>query len=138
MTAVTMGKAPLAAGSRLLRSMIPANPKSRSVLVVCDSYPPTLGGSEIEAQRVCAGLRSRGHNARVICSGAAGMPDTPNWTDPYGTPVRIVGRGLPEAVRGYTYALEVARVILRDAKQLDVVYFLMQGLHLATGMLAAR
>jgi len=118
--------------------MTAANLKSKSVLVVCDSYPPVLGGSEIEAQRVCAGLRKGGHDARVICSGPPVMPAVTHWTDPYGTPVQIVGRGLPDRLRMYAFAMEVARVIRRDAKRLDVVYFLMQGLHLATGMLAAR
>jgi len=109
-----------------------------SVALVCQSYPPVVGGSEIEVQRVCAGLLKRGHNVEVICEGAPPMPPVSRWTDPLGINVRLIGTGLPPAIRGYGYALGVAWTLLRNRASYDVVYFLMSGLHLATGLPAAR
>jgi glycosyltransferase involved in cell wall biosynthesis len=109
-----------------------------SVAVVCQSYPPVIGGSEIEAQRVCAGLLKRGHKVEVICEGAPPMPPLTRWTDPLGVSVRLIGTGSPPAIRGYAYALGVAWTLLRNRASYDVVYFLMSGLHLATGLPAAR
>ena len=54
----------------------------RRVFIVCDSYPPVLGGSEIEAQRVASGLIARGHQVRVLCSGGGPMPKVSEWVDP--------------------------------------------------------
>src|SRR5215469_8535066 len=109
-----------------------------SVAVVCQSYPPVIGGSEIEAPRVCAGLVKRGHKVEVICEGAPPMPPLTRWTDPLGVSVRLIGTGFPPAIRGYAYALGVAWTLLRNRASYDVVYFLMSGLHLATGLPAAR
>jgi glycosyltransferase involved in cell wall biosynthesis len=109
-----------------------------SVALVCQSYPPVVGGSEIEAQRVCAGLLKRGHKVEVICEGAPPMPPVKRWTDPLGIDVRLIGTGLPSGIRGYAYALGVAWTLLRNRAAYDVVYFLMSGLHLATGLPAAR
>jgi len=122
--------APAAALAEPLRSV--------SIAVVCQSYPPIVGGSEIEAQRVCAGLLKRGHKVEVICEGAPPMPPLTRWTDPLGVSVRLIGTGLPPAIRGYAYALGIAWTLLRNRASYDVVYFLMSGLHLATGLPAAR
>lgn len=109
-----------------------------SVLLICYSYPPVLGGSEIEAQRICAGLIKRGHRIRVFCAGAPPMPDTFDWTDPYGVPVRIFGRGTKAPVRDYLFAGGAAWNLWRERETYEVVYFLMQGLHLAAGLPVAR
>jgi len=49
-----------------------------SFLLICDSYPPVMGGSEIEAQRVCSAMIQRGHRALVLCAG--GPPCLPSVT----------------------------------------------------------
>ena len=109
-----------------------------SIALVCQSYPPVVGGSEIEAQRVCSGLLKRGHKVEVICEGAPPMPLVKRWKDPLGIDVRLIGAGLPPAIRGYAYAMGVAWTLLRNRASYDVVYFLMSGLQLATGLPAAR
>ena len=42
-----------------------------SLILVCSTYPPVMGGSEIEAQRVCSALIERGHGY-VTCPGGTG------------------------------------------------------------------
>ena len=66
------------------------------------------------------------------------MPAVRHWTDPLGIDVHLIGAGLPGKVRGYAYALGVAWILLRNRASYDVVYFLMSGLHIATGLPAAR
>jgi glycosyltransferase involved in cell wall biosynthesis len=107
-----------------------------SLLLICHSYPPVLGGSEIEAQRVAAALRQRGHQVTVLCAGGDPMPPVTRWVDPLGTPVRIFGGRWREPLRSYAFALGVAWTLLTGRYQL--VYFLMQGLHLAAGLPVAR
>ena len=114
----------------------PRDERRFSVLVVSHSYPPVLGGSEIEAQRVCSALLRRGHTVTVLCSGGPPMPDVSFWTDPAGVPVRILGRH--RLARDYAFALGVARTLLRERRRYQIVYFLMQGLHLAAGLPVAR
>jgi len=62
------------------------------VLLISDSYPPVLGGSEVEAQRVSAALIRRGHSVHVLCAGGPPMPDVRDWVDPAGVPVSILTR----------------------------------------------
>ncbi len=50
-----------------------------SILLICDSYPPVMGGSEIEAQRVCSAMIHRGHRVLVLCSGGKPMPPVRDW-----------------------------------------------------------
>src|SRR5580704_1298079 len=107
-----------------------------ALLLICHSYPPVLGGSEVEAQRVAAALRSRGHQVTVLCAGGDPMPPVTNWIDPLGTPVRIFGGRWPERWRPHAFALGVVWTLLTSRYQL--VYFLMQGLHLAAGLPVAR
>ena len=107
-----------------------------SLLLICFSYPPVLGGSEIEAQRVAAALRHRGHQVTVLCAGGDPMPPNSRWTDPFGTPVRIFGRSVPRKWRDHAFALGVMWSLLTMRYQ--VVYFLMQGLHLAAGLPVAK
>jgi glycosyltransferase involved in cell wall biosynthesis len=109
-----------------------------SILLVSHSYPPVLGGSEVEAQRVCAALLRRGHRVQVVCAGGPPMPETSVWVDPYGVPVRMFGSGVPERWRDRTFAVGVARMLIKERKRIDLVYFLMQGLHLAAGLPVAR
>ena len=54
------------------------------VLLISDSYPPVLGGSEIEAQRVSAAMIRRGHRVQVLCAGGPPMPEVRDWVDPWG------------------------------------------------------
>ena len=109
-----------------------------SVTLVCHSYPPVIGGSEIEAQRVCSALLRRGHRARVLCAGGGLMPDLAEWIDPEGVPVRLFGRRSSPRMRDYAYALGVAWWLLRNRRDYDVVYFLMSGLQIATAMPVGR
>jgi glycosyltransferase involved in cell wall biosynthesis len=64
------------------------------------------------------------------------MPDVPAWTDPAGVPVRIFGRH--RLARDYAFALGVAWTLYRERRRYQIVYFLMQGLHLAAGLPIAR
>jgi glycosyltransferase involved in cell wall biosynthesis len=114
------------------------SPRAVSVLLISCSYPPVLGGSEIEAQRVCAGLIRRRHKVKVLCAGSPPMPDAKEWTDPYGVPVRIFARGWEPPAQDYRFAAGVAWTLWRERRNYDVAYFLMQGLHLAVGLPVAR
>ena len=109
-----------------------------SVLLVCHSYPPVIGGSELEAQRVAAALIRRGHRVRVVCAGGDPMPPVRDWVDPAGVPVRIYAGRWKGARRDRVFALRVAGMLLRESRDYQLVYFLMQGLHLALGLPVAR
>ena len=109
-----------------------------SILLICDTYPPVLGGSEIEAQRVCRALILRGHRVEVLCSGGPPMPARRNWVDPAGVPVTILTRHSRGRWKDIVFAIEAAWTIWRWRKNIDLVYFLMQGLHLAAGLPVAR
>jgi glycosyltransferase involved in cell wall biosynthesis len=104
------------------------------VVVICHSYPPVLGGSEIEAQRVSAALMARGYGVRVLCAGGPPMPEVRDWTDPEGVPVSILTRHSTGLWRDRVFALEVARYLWLHEHDYDLAYFLMQGLHVATGL----
>jgi glycosyltransferase involved in cell wall biosynthesis len=112
------------------------NDRRFSLLLVSHTYPPVLGGSEIEAQRVCSALLRRGHQVTVLCSGTPPMPEVSRWIDPAGVPVRIFGHR--RLARDYAFALGVAWTLLRERRRYQMVYFLMQGLHLAVGLPVAR
>ena len=119
--------------------MSPSHSNRRfSVLLICDSYPPVLGGSEIEAQRVSAALIQRGHQVEVLCAGGPPMPPVRRWVDPAGVPVRILTRRSRGRLRDVIFACEVAWAIWRGRHRFDAIYFLMQGLHLAAGLPVAR
>jgi glycosyltransferase involved in cell wall biosynthesis len=110
----------------------------RRVVLVSNTYPPVLGGSESEAQRVSAALIRRGHSIVVVCAAEEPMPRKARWVDPFGVPVRIVGVGWPAPLRSYIFAAGVAWMLFRERNRYDLVYFLMQGLHLASGLPMAR
>jgi len=114
------------------------SPSPISLILVSYSYPPVLGGSEVEAQRVCGELIRRGYRVRVLCAGLPAMPEAAEWTDPEGVPVRIFGHGHAPPLLDRIFALGVAWKLWKRRKEYDLVYFLMQGLHLATGMPTAR
>ena len=109
-----------------------------SFLLICDSYPPVMGGSEIEAQRVCSAMIQRGHRALVLCAGGPPMPPVRDWIDPAGVPVRILTRHAKGRWKDAIFACQVARMIWRERHNYEIVYFLMQGLHLAAGLPVAR
>jgi glycosyltransferase involved in cell wall biosynthesis len=111
---------------------------SVSLILISHSYPPVLGGSEIEAQRVCAALIRRGHRVTVLCAGGPPMPDVSRWTDSAGVPVRIFARRQTGRLRDTGFALAVAWTLIKERRNYQLVYFLMQGLHLATGLTVAR
>lgn len=92
----------------------------------------------MEAQRVCEALIKRGHRVKVVCAGGAPMPDTEDWIDPKGVPVRIYGRHQKGAFKDFVFALQVAKMLVRERRNYQLVYFLMQGLHLALGLPVAR
>lgn len=63
------------------------------------------------------------------------MPTEGVWVDPQGIPVRIMGKG---RWRDYEFAGGAAWQLWRQRANYDVIYFLMQGLHLALGLPVAR
>lgn len=111
---------------------------SFSFLLICHSYPPVIGGSELEAQRVCEALMRRGHRVTVVCAGGDPMPRGRDWIDPKGVPVRMYGGNWNRAARNIVYAFRVACMLVWERRNYDFVYFLMQGLHLAAGLPVAR
>lgn len=118
-----------------------ANPSQTahySIRLICASYPPVLGGTEIEAQRICSALRGEGHDVKVLCVGGAPMPAQRHWIDPMGTPVRLFGGAFPVRLRHYIYALGVAWTLFRERARYDIAYFLMGGVQLALGVPLAR
>lgn len=66
------------------------------------------------------------------------MPDAAEWVDPFGLRVRIHGRSNSTRWRDIFYALGVAWTLFKERNEYDVAYFLMSGLHLATGLPVAR
>lgn len=108
------------------------------ILLVSDSYPPVLGGSEIEAQRFASAMIRRGHQVHVLCSGGPPMPPVRDWIDSAGVPVTILTRNSTGAKKHYIFAAEVAKTLLLRRNRYDLVYFLMQGLHLLTGLAVTR
>jgi glycosyltransferase involved in cell wall biosynthesis len=92
-----------------------------SLIVVSHSYPPVLGGSEIEAQRVCAALIHRGHRVTVLCAGGPPMPDTSHWLDPAGVPVRIFARRSNGRLKDYAFALGVAWTLFKERRNYQLV-----------------
>jgi len=119
-----------------MNSPVPVQPVS--LLLISDTYPPVVGGSEIEAQRVASALIKRGHHVQVLCAGGPPMPAVRDWIDPAGVPVRILTRRSRGRAKDFVFALEVAWAIWSGRQRYDVIYFLMQGLHLAAGLPVAR
>jgi glycosyltransferase involved in cell wall biosynthesis len=109
-----------------------------SLILVCSSYPPVIGGSEIEAQRVCSALIKRGHRVTVATTGGPPMPPLRKWTDPAGVPVRLYAAHWNGVMKDVVYAISVAWLLIRERRNYQAVYFLMQGLHLAVGLPVAR
>jgi glycosyltransferase involved in cell wall biosynthesis len=109
-----------------------------SLILVCSSYPPVVGGSEIEAQRVCSALIRRGHRVTVATTGGPPMPPLRKWTDPTGVPVRLYAAHWNGVMKDVIFSLSVAWLLIRERRNYQAVYFLMQGLHLAAGLPVAR
>lgn len=66
------------------------------------------------------------------------MPLIREWTDPEGVPVSILTGASSGRTRDVVFALRVATHILEHRRDYDIIYFLMQGLHVAAGLPAAR
>ncbi len=109
-------------------------PLRSKIVLISYTYPPVLGGSEVEAQRVSAALIRRGHQVEVWCGAGEPMPRIAHWIDPCGVPVRILGLGWPVRWREHAFAVGVGWMLLRQRKHYQLAYFLMQGLHLAVGL----
>lgn len=109
-----------------------------SLILVCSSYPPVVGGSEVEAQRVCSALIGRGHRVTVATTGGPPMPPVRRWTDPNGVPVRLYAAHWRGVMKNVIFAINIAWLLIRERRRYQAVYFLMQGLHLAAGLPVAR
>jgi len=109
-----------------------------SFLLISHTYPPVVGGSEVEAQRVCSAMIRRGHRTRVLCTGGDPMPPLREWVDPAGVPVSILTRKSKGVWKDRVFAASVMWRIWKERKNYEIVYFLMQGLHLAAGLPIAR
>ncbi len=66
------------------------------------------------------------------------MPAVKEWIDPCGVPVTILAGNWPPRWRGYAFALGVAWTLFKERKNYEIAYFLMQGVHLVTGLPMAR
>ena len=92
----------------------------------------------MEAQRIASAMIRRGHAVQVLCAGGPPMPAVRDWVDPEGVPVRILTRRSRGRVKDFVFALGVGWEIWSGRKRYDVVYFLMQGLHVFAGLPVAR
>jgi glycosyltransferase involved in cell wall biosynthesis len=113
-------------------------PVRYSVVLICSSYPPVLGGTEIEAQRVCSALAKNGHCIQVFSIGGPPMPAEANSIDPSGVRLRLFGAWCPPRWRQYAYALSVGWTLFRDRRDYEILYFLMGGIQLAAALPVAR
>lgn len=66
------------------------------------------------------------------------MPPVRDWIDPQGVPVRIYAARWKGAARDWVFALRVVGMLISERRNYQLVYFLMQGLHLAAGLPVAR
>lgn len=111
---------------------------NRSVVLISHTYPPVLGGSEIEAQRIMAELIRRGYRVLVLCAGGGPMPKPGPWIDSAGVPVRILTNKSEGTFVAIQFTLRVAWKLLLHRSRIGMAYFLMPGLHLTLGLPVAR
>ncbi len=109
-----------------------------SILLVTPSYPPVVGGSEIEAQQISAALSERGCLVEVLTMGGDPMPDGREFRDPFGTRVLLAGGKLSPRLRGYAFGFKTALQLLLNPRKYCCVYFLMTGFQLLLGLPVAR
>lgn len=108
------------------------------IVLISATYPPVIGGAEMDARRVSAELVRRGHEVLVLCMGGGPMPSPGRWVDDEGVPVRILTRAGTGAWANVIFALRVASLLWAERKHYDQVFFSMFGLHVATGLVVAR
>jgi glycosyltransferase involved in cell wall biosynthesis len=66
------------------------------------------------------------------------MPPVRDWIDPEGVPVRIYAGRWKGGMKDIVFALRTAGMLFRERRNYQLVYFLMQGLHLAAGLPVAK
>jgi glycosyltransferase involved in cell wall biosynthesis len=115
-----------------------SRPGPYRLIIISDTYPPVVGGAEMDAQRVSAGLIARGHQVRVICAGGGPMPPQGPWVDGAGVPVEILTNSHASRWDHVRFALRVALTLWHRRREYDVAFFSMSGLHLATGLPVSR
>ncbi|MCW5964852.1 MAG: glycosyltransferase family 4 protein [Bryobacterales bacterium] len=108
------------------------------LVAISDTYPPVVGGAEMDTQRVSAELIRRGHQVTVFCSGGSPMPRVRDWLDSEGVPVRILTANRHGRLQHLALALRAAWELWRTRAAFDIVFFSMSGLYLATGLMASR
>ncbi|MBV8829852.1 MAG: glycosyltransferase family 4 protein [Acidobacteriaceae bacterium] len=108
------------------------------VLLITPTYPPVVGGSEVEAQQIAAALGARRYRVEVLTMGGGPMPPVPTFLDPNGTRVYVSARQWPEKLRGYLYGLATGVHLLRHPRRYKCVYFLMTGFQLLIALPVAR
>lgn len=108
------------------------------ILLVSPSYPPVVGGSEIEAQQIAAALAQRGCAVDVFTMGGGPMPAVTEFHDPFGTRVFLAGGKLPARLRGYVFGLKTTLHLLFNPRKYRRIYFLMTGFQLLLGLPIAR
>ena len=108
------------------------------VLFCIPYYPPVVGGAEMHVARLAAALSRRAHDVQVLTTHAPPMPRTRHWRDPNGTPVTAVAGALPGVLRPRAYVAEVALRLMRARPRYDVVELFLPGLHVVSGLAAAR
>lgn len=112
-------------------------PKPHSVIMISHTYPPVLGGTEIEVQRIAQGLMARGHRVLVLCAGGGPMPERGRWIDPMGVQVGILTSQCEGRLPAVMFSLGVLWNLFVHWRRFGIVYFLMPGLHLVAGIPAA-
>ncbi len=116
----------------------PSGRKRSRIVVVSSTYPPVVGGAEMDVQRVASALIRRGYQVEVLCQGGPQMPKLNYWIDSAGVPVRILTSESQTRSGHIQFALRVASFLFLRRRTYDIVYFSMQGLHLAAGLPVAR
>jgi glycosyltransferase involved in cell wall biosynthesis len=106
--------------------------------MVTSTYPPVIGGAEMDTQRVAAELIRRGYPVRVLCQGGDPMPAQRHWRDDAGVPVEILTRRSGSDSMAIVYAMRVAWRLFTARRHYQIAFFSMTGLYLAAGLPVCR